>query len=148
MSSPDLGIQVAGTHCVLPRVGGSSGGVTELGAGQGSAVRGLPRRASCTLRGTHLRLCSTRVPVYGRLNDGPKGVHVLIPRAWDEVSSHWTDGARSRTHRWDTEGGGSGGSRGWIMEAGPRAGGCAHLGKLEGARSSFPQECPDGQASA
>lgn len=33
VSSPDLGVQVAGTHCVLPRVGGSSGSVTERGAG-------------------------------------------------------------------------------------------------------------------
>lgn len=80
--------------------------------------------------------------MYGRLNDGPKGVHVLIPRAWDEVSSHWADGARSWTHRWDTEGGGSSSSRGWIMEAGPQAGGCAHLRKLEGARSSFSPGAP------
>lgn len=48
-------------------------------------------------RGTHLRLRSARMPVFGRLHDGPEGIHVLIPRAWVR-SPHRAKGP----YRWDS----------------------------------------------
>lgn len=81
--------------------------------------------------------------VCGR-RDRPEGVHALIPRAWNEVTSRGR-GTQPRTQSWDTAGEGS-----EVRVRGrrclPRQGG-GHLQKLGEVRNSFSSEPPEGQGS-